>query len=363
MSGAILFYIDSLKPAGGQERVVAKHIGYSHTESKVILLTKDNGDSFYELPESIDKYSLDTSTELNMRSRLSRIRAIVGGLFMNRQRLRSKLVQLEPSLIYVSSPRNLLEVWVATCRLSNIVVSEHSAYQAHNFVYKLVILVLYRFFNKFLVPTLIDSKRYQKLFIRNHYVPNPLPFDTKRMSTQESKVVLCIGRFTPDKQHLLLIDIWERCKIRSRGWTLKLIGDGELYSEIRQRISSSNLNESIVIQAPTREVINEYINASIFVLTSKREGFGLVLAEALSCGLPVMAFAVEAGPLEIVKNGLNGFLIEGGNTKEFASRLDDLASNEVGRKAMVLDCVESVARFSDSKVRDLYLKAVFWNKD
>ncbi len=357
-STSILFFIDSLAPPGGQERVVAKHIEYAHTIFQTSLLTKDNSESFYKIPSGISRYSLHTQHSLCMTSRLSRVRDILYRLISDRKKLKSRIDSIQPDYIYVSSPRNFIEIALATGKLSKIVVSEHSAHDAHNIIYKAIILLLYRFAHRFFVPTKIDCNHYRCFAIPSIYLPNPLPFEHKEKAPLETKVVLSIGRFTKDKRHLVLLEIWAQCKCRNDGWKLKIIGDGELRSEIIERIKEPDIIDSVEIMDPTKDVMSEYKKASIFALTSRREGFGLVLAEAMSFGLPCLSFSVPSGPLDIIENGVNGFLIEDGNTQKYAEKIDELAHQDGLRKKMSNQCIESITPFANEKVRDQFIDAM-----
>ena len=130
-------------------------------------------------------------------------------------------------------------------------------------------------------------------------------------------------RLTDDKQHNVLINIWSRVN-NKEGWILKIIGTGENFQELSNKIKVMGLSDSILICSPTKNIEAEYISASIFVLTSRVEGFGLVLLEAMACGLPCISFNCPSGPQDIIANKHSGFLVDPGDEVNFLERLESL---------------------------------------
>ena len=112
------------------------------------------------------------------------------------------------------------------------------------------------------------------------------------------------------------------------------------------------------LYGPTTDIQKEYVNSSVFVFSSRFEGFGMVLIEAMACGLPVVSFACPCGPKDIVKDGEDGSLAENGNVTALASKLSMLMNDTILRKTMAQSAVRNVQRFSMVKVAERW-KSLF----
>jgi len=174
----------------------------------------------------------------------------------------------------------------------------------------------------------------------NHIVkiPDPLPFHIKAKSELSSKRIVSIGRYDYDKGNDLLLQIWEKIEKQMPEWTLDIYGNGnrEPYeSQMKQLcIDTSRCH----LHGPITDVLKEYNTSSIFVLPSRYEGFGLVLIEAMACGVPVVSFDCENGPRSIITDSVDGFLIQPFDIDAFAEKVillmnDDELRKEIGENA------------------------------
>lgn len=354
---AVYFY--SMAPAGGIERVISKHIHFLSKKYEVILITNDSKESFYKLPEKLKHYRLDSNMHLNMNlSRLKRILILLKNSRATIDGLRKIYKKEKIELFYVASPYTLLLLFLSSFPLNKIIVTEHSSFKAYNKVYKLIIRFFYSRVGLLTVPTTMDSDFYLSKKIKNEYLPNPLSFRTKEKSSLKNKIVLHVARFTNDKQHEVLVRIWEKVHKKNKEWKLIMIGDGENKHKIKELISLLDLNDSIEIKPSTKRIKDEFIRASIFCLTSKAEGFGLVLTEAMVCGIPCASFNCPSGPRDIINDGHNGYLIDNFDEVVFCKKLDLLMNNEGLRKEMGLNAVMSVSKFQEENISKRFLTLI-----
>ena len=110
------------------------------------------------------------------------------------------------------------------------------------------------------------------------------------------------------------------------------------------------VHDSITFKAPVKDIAAVYESSSIFVLTSRHEGFSMVLLESQSYGIPAVSLACKCGPRDIIEDGVNGFLVEVENLDLFAERLETLMRDEALRKAMGAKAREKSERFSEDGV-------------
>jgi glycosyltransferase involved in cell wall biosynthesis len=343
-------------PAGGIERVVSKHIEYFTSYASVKLLTKDVVDSFYPLPASIEKIGLGYTEKLDMHFFIYRILQLIKQILTLRSSILGEINKFKPDLVYCSSPINLIELYIYGIKLRNVIVTEHGSVFAYNLVYRLAKRYLYPKVKFIVAPTKLDYSVYSYWGRNAKYIPNPLPFEQNIKAKLNTNCILTIGRLTDDKQHNVLLNIWKEIQNSIDGWKLKIIGDGEKKSYLLQTIVELNLMNSVEIALPQKNIIDAYLNASIFVLTSRSEGFGMVLAEAMECGVPCIAFDCPSGPRDIIRNGDDGFLIDLNNKRQYFECLLNLMQDEQMRKKMGVHASINIRRFKENIVREEWRK-------
>ena len=175
-------------------------------------------------------------------------------------------------------------------------------------------------------------------------MPNPLSFNTKNYSNCEEKRVIAVGRYVPQKGFDLLIEAWRNVADEHPAWSLFVYGEGnkEPYQKL---VDKYNLNNCCHLESAKSDIAEFYANSSIFVLSSRFEGFGIVLLEAMSCGVPVVSFACPCGPRDIVHDGIDGLLVSNGDTGQLAVKINYLIENNDERKQMGLHAKENAKRY------------------
>lgn len=198
-------------------------------------------------------------------------------------------------------------------------------------------LFLYRIgrIQKMLVLNTLDTEIYKKYHPCVITLPNPLPIEVKGRSDLKSKRIVSIGRLDKEKGFDYLIDICASVFISRKDWILDIYGqdDGEL-EHLQKLILEKKMGERIRILPPQEDVSNIYLSGSIFAFTSLFESFGLVLIEANSYGLPIIAFNSPSGIRDIVHDCENGYLIPPFDKIIFANRLIDLMDSYELRSKM-----------------------------
>ena len=165
-------------------------------------------------------------------------------------------------------------------------------------------------------------------------IPNFLPEIPEINTDYTQKVVVSVGRMDYPKGFLRLVDIWNLVLQNPalKEWKLHIVGDGDLKPQIEAKIQELNLQDSIVLKPFTKTIEKEYLSTSIYVMASHFEGFGMVLAEAASFGLPLIAFDIKTGPSDIIENNISGYLIQDNDLKTYAKKLESLMLEDNLRK-------------------------------
>ena len=185
---------------------------------------------------------------------------------------------------------------------------------------------------------------------KTYVIPNSLPFYPQESSTCNNLKAICVGRLNEQKGLEYLIDAWAIVNKKAPKWQLNIYGYGEIKAELQQRIDDLNLSSVISINEPTNDIINKYLESSIYIMSSRYEGFGMVLLEAMSCGVPCVSFDCPYGPADIIKNGEDGYLVEHLNTNALAESIYKLIESPELRKQFGKQAKENIKRFSRENV-------------
>lgn len=191
--------------------------------------------------------------------------------------------------------------------------------------------VMSRFFDKSYLLTAADfSRNYasRSCARRFGWMWNPTSFSpVDKPSPGPLKRILAIGRLSIEKNYAELLEIWAKVSPHAPGWTLRIIGSGPQEQTLRDKANRLNLTDSVEFAGYSSDVASEMDNASLLAVTSFYEGFSLVITEALSRALPVLAYDLPYGPAELIREGRDGFVVPHRDTDAFARRLLQLISN------------------------------------
>ena len=205
----------------------------------------------------------------------------------------------------------------------SVVASEHTAFDHYRRrrAQSRLLPAMPRRFSAFTIPSERVRLGYPQIVAdRMTVIPNPLPKVSSDWSSLpnkgERKRVLAVGNLREEKGHAVLIQAFSRIASDYPDWDLRIIGDGPLKSALELAIKSKNLTGRANISETVSDIAAEYAAADLFVMPSFYESFGLATAEALAAGLPAVGFADCPGTNEIIRDGINGLLVEGPDRAE-----------------------------------------------
>lgn len=186
--------------------------------------------------------------------------------------------------------------------------------------------------------------------VKTYVIPNPISFYPVKPADLNNKQVIMVGRYNDAKGYDYLIPAWEIVHMRHPDWILQVYGSGELHDDVVRWIEERNLGDSIVLNEPTNNIMEKYLESSICVLSSRYEGFSLVILEAMACGVPVVSFDCPHGPRNILSDGDDGLLIEYLNSQALANGICRLIENQELRKRFGGNARQNIQRFSKDKI-------------
>jgi glycosyltransferase involved in cell wall biosynthesis len=179
-----------------------------------------------------------------------------------------------------------------------------------------------------------DAAVWKKVSKKVFVIPDVVHLnETDVFSNHQSKSALFVGRLSRQKDIGSLLTIWQLVFQRHPDWQLHVYGEkGDIEEALWQQLQE--VGHGITVHPPTADIMDIYQQHAMLLLTSRYEPFGMVLPEAMSCGLPVIAFDCPYGPADIITDGVDGFLVPSFNIRFFADRIIMLIKDEQLRKQM-----------------------------
>ena len=186
-------------------------------------------------------------------------------------------------------------------------------------------------------------------------IPNMLEEIVHKSSNLDNNNVIFVGRLDAGKRINEIIVI--ASKLKDNKWTFKIIGDGKEKDNLTNQIKENKLTKKVLLLGSKthNEVLDELYKSSIFIMTSISEGLPMVLLEAMSVGVPCIAYETESGINDIISNNIDGFVIKNRDETEMIKKLEELMTNVKLRKEMGKKALEKAKKFSKEEITDKWI--------
>jgi GalNAc-alpha-(1->4)-GalNAc-alpha-(1->3)-diNAcBac-PP-undecaprenol alpha-1,4-N-acetyl-D-galactosaminyltransferase len=352
------FVIFSLR-VGGAERVAATLINeWVRRGEQVTLLTIDSDDSdFYRIDTRVQRAAL----ALNISSKNWRQSA--AGNVRRVKLLRAFVRRSKFDVIVSFGDKTNVLLLLATRGLKvPIVVAEHNDPRKWSIGVTAEVLrrLLYPRAGAVIVLT-AGIGQWARQIVRNEAVrviPNPVGEQCLRRSTPivrgKQHCIVAMGRMGLEKGFDLLLHAFALCVPRYPDWTLRLIGEGTEQQRLRNLAAQLGLEQAVKFEPVTKEPEKALRESDLFVLSSRSEGFPMVLLEAMACGLPVVSFDCMSGPKEMIRHGLDGLLVPPEDVEALAKAMAQLMGDEHERSRLAERAVEVTERFGLPRVMQMW---------
>lgn len=353
MMNRICFFINTLDNSGGTERITTVLAGELVKQGyDVHIVTWYGGNvSFYTLDPEVKQHHIFAHRNGN----------IYKDYLKSLTKYRKLLKQIKPVyLVDVCVALSLLSIPAVVGLGVKLIAWEHfnTGVSWNPYTAKISRQLAARYAHTVVTLTADDKQHYEQKFgaKRVMCIPNPVTLSPTGQAALSRKTVLAVGRFTPQKGFDLLLPIWKEVHERAADWKLIVVGDGECRPAVMQQAKDLGLTSSVEFVDPTTNIAAFYMDASIYVMTSRFEGLPLVLIEAKAFGLPVISYDCETGPRDIIRHGQDGILVPHLNAEKFCSELLTLINDPKQRELFSKNALQDVKRFNLPTVLEA------WNK-
>lgn len=357
----IIYCIAGTRHSGGMERVLANKTNWlaSHGHEVIIITTDQMSEPpFFTLHPSIKCYDLSICYEANNgksfwnkafsypikqikhRLRLSRLLKslkadVVVSMFCNEASLLPKIKD---------GSKKVLEIHFS--RFKRLQYNRSGLWRVADMVRSHIDERVAKRYDRFVVLTKED-RSYWGNIANVSVISNAVSDIIASPSALTEKRVLAVGRLTHQKGFDLLLEAWKDVCAQNSDWTLTIAGEGPMEQQLRNQICKYHLEHRVELTGAQKDIGQLYAKSSVLALSSRYEGLPMVLLEAQSWGLPIVAFQCKCGPKDVITHDEDGFLVDEGDSREFANRLLTLINNPEMRQQFGVKAYQNAARYAE----------------
>lgn len=368
----IVFVLQSLANGGGVERTITDKANYLAQQGHLVsMVTYEQGmhPEVFKLLPTINHWDLECRRfTLYKYPKYKQFYKLWCMKKLFATRWNSILNQIKPDIVVMTTYSDDFRKEIldnAKNKQIKIIIESHTAFwhdkQTKNIIKKLYLkydLHLIRKCNLLLALTKGDAVFWRKHVTQVKVLPNPVTFYADDISNRKQDIgrIISVGRLDSPKRFDILIDAFSKVASKWPEWHLDIYGKGRLHTILERQIEKLGLQGRVIIHEHTTEMFSEYMRSQFFILCSEYEGFGLVIVEAMACGIPIISVNCPYGPAEIVRNGETGWLCKM-DVGDLSERMEWMFSHEKERLEMGKNAHESAAKFRKESVMKEWEKA------
>lgn len=371
----ILYIYKSLALLAGTERVLVDKMNYLASQGhQVCIVTYEQGNHSLAFDMHPSVKHVDLNTRFFTLSRYNIFYRFVKVYQMKaffQRNLRKVIEDFNPDIISCTTyslkiAGNILKVKNGAKVILESHVTMDSLFKAFDYKMWIMRKVAYllidkrylatvKRFDAFVVLTKNDAAKWRQ-FVSPVVIPNPVIIDEKwNCDGNVYKRILSAGRLTYQKGYDLLINAYKIVVDTFPEWHLDIYGTGELKEQLSLQINQLGLTENITIEEPVKDIKAQYVKSDFYVMSSRFEGFGMVLVEAMSCGLPCVSFDCPDGPSEVISDGKDGLLASNGDVDDLAAKMIWMISHKTERRKMGINAAQSAKKYDINSVMLMWI--------
>ena len=337
----IFFIWRSMALLGGIERVLSIKINWLASHGyKVILVTYEQGCHPIILSLHPNVTIININTPIYSLSKYPLFLRYFKYIRMKttfQSRLKDIVEEFHPDIVLtIAGCMNVIKEIYKSCKHTKIIMESHETYHSVTKEYLYMSNPILRIaaklydnqnintlnrINRIVTLTQGDADEWRKhISTPIKIIPNPLTYFPESITNSQRPYyrIIAAGRIEDVKGFDCLIKAFAIIADKCPQWRVDIFGKGSKESSLQSLIAQYRLENRIAILPPTKDIYIEYQKSDFYVLSSQHEGLGMVLLEAMSCGIPCLSFDCDYGPREIIKDGVTGLLVEDGNIVKLA---------------------------------------------
>lgn len=349
----LIYCINSLQNSGGMERVLTTKVNYlaeAFGYEVHIALFAMMGEPFFPLSQKVTIHNLDCRAKKDYHRKLEQL------LMRIHPDITISLYGTEYTFLYriKDGSRKVVEFHFSKYYLTHLVKGiRYLEYRPLHYLKAWFLQKREEYYARKYDKVVLLTQQDLKLWGNKSnmcYIPNPLSFRTDKKTDLTQKRMIAAGRYTAQKGFDLLIEAFHLIADDFKDWKISIYGEGQDESLLKELIRKYDLEKQIILHPTTSSIQEKMLESSIYILPSRYEGFGLVLTEAMECGLPCIAFDCECGPGEIITGQTTGILVPTSNINFLAQAMRQLMNSDILRNKYGRTGKEKVANYYAEKI-------------
>ncbi|QLG46700.1 glycosyltransferase family 4 protein [Costertonia aggregata] len=352
----LLYIVNRIDGPGGLERVLsikASYFAEQYTyDVHVVTLNQKETDLFYDFSSRINFHNINAKGNP------------VSYLLQYRKGIRKTIDRLEPDIVLVCDDGlKGLFLPIITGKKYPMIYERHVSKSVeikkdkNSGLDKLWVNIKFRLMNfsggrydSFVVLTHGNAKEWHLKNIK--IIPNPLSFfpDKKQLSSLENKKVLAVGKHSFQKGYDRLLKSWQKVQESNPSWVLDIYGTIDKEQGLEALAEQLNISKTVNFYGPVKDIGQKYSESSLYVMSSRYEGFGMVLTEAMAYSVPCISFDCPFGPSDIIQHENNGILVENNDIAGLASAICELISDKDKRIKMGRQARKDVQQYLPEQI-------------
>lgn len=364
----ILYLYPEVTIKGGADKVIVEKANYFATHGyQVTIVTESQMGRELSFPLDEKVRHIDIGIDFNRQYAYHGLQRLATYLVMLRKykkQLKAILLEEHPDIVITAMGRSI--DFVTSIHDGSVKIGEAHSVKAnvrslnlmerkgvlHRLMARLIRWHVYRkvsHLDAMVLLTRQDADSWTEAR-QNFVIPNAVPELPKQCSLLDNKQVLMVARYNDAKGYNYMVEAWHKVHERHPDWTLNVYGSGELHDDVIRWIQERHLSSSMVLHEPIDNIMEQYLDSSIYVMSSRYEAFPMVLLEAMVCGVPCVSFDCPHGPRNIIRDGEDGLLVEYLNPQALADGICRLIEDDALRKQLGAKARENIQRFSQENV-------------
>lgn len=341
----ILFVIQNFSDLAGSQRVVAELSNALCANFQMDIAYRGNECPAYSVNKKVRLLSIDCSQ------------------FLFPFKVKSLIQSNDYEFILIHTMNKLtVSLLLAGVRHKKLYSLEHISHSNNSFLIKALKKLFYCNLTGIVCLTNRDTNYYLNIHPNVRTIPNFSPYSIKPTTTSGEPIVLAIGTLDNRKGFDRLLHVWKKVEQEDSQYVLHIYGEGPEKEKLQSLIKRLGLNR-VFLKGRTTNPERAYSTASFFVMSSRYEGLPMVLIEAQTHGLPIIAFDCPFGPKEVITDGVDGFLIPDDNIRFFAEKLLMLMKDKSKRERFSKTALQNAQRFNKDKIVEQWSNLIMQTSD